>query len=199
MLAKKTLYPHNIAAEVKKILNTSYNCEIHHITGAPYVVGFHLNTNKDLQMLSQKKKDEIKQVYLNYLNRNRKHFAPQMFEKSEVEFFFDSVENSKIVATQIKQDLEKRCGHSIFKIDEAYLYANVYGEPLKHCVTCIFFKTNSELHSLQLDEIKQIYIEILKEKKLIPERIDESNVEVFFDTDENVQKNYNGNYFYAMR
>ncbi len=150
-------------------------------------------------MLSTKKKNEIKQIYLNYLNCNRKRFAPQMFEKSEVDFYFDSVENSKIVKAQIKQELENRCGHNLFRIDETYLDADVYGKPLKTCVARLFFKTDSQLRSLQLDKIKQIYIEILKEKKLIPERIDESNVVVYFDTDENVQKNYNGNYFYAMR
>ena len=45
MLTKKTLYPHDIAAEVKELLNTSYNCKIDHITGTPYIVGFHLNAN----------------------------------------------------------------------------------------------------------------------------------------------------------
>jgi hypothetical protein len=47
------------------------------------------------------------------------------------------------------------------------------------------------------EEIQAIYIDYLKEHGYMPNEIE--IVRFHFDSDENVQKNYDGSYFYATR
>ena len=64
----------------------------------------------------------------------------------------------------------------------------------------IYFKTNKELVALteeKKDEMKSIYVSFLKQHNYMPDEIEE--ICFYFDSDENVQANYKGNYFYATK
>ena len=64
----------------------------------------------------------------------------------------------------------------------------------------IYFQTDAELHAMtaaKKEEIQAIYIDYLKKCGHIPNEIE--TVRFYFDSDENVQKNYDGSYFYATR
>ncbi len=68
----------------------------------------------------------------------------------------------------------------------------------KNYMAFIYVKTDQKLKSLtdsEREKIKSIYKEFLKE--ILPYKIE--NYYFYFDSDENVQKNYKGNYFYATR
>lgn len=89
-----------------------------------------------------------------------------------------------------KAMLEKNI--EIFKI---FYY---YTESHKDCMFFIFFKTEEELKRFskgQLDGFKSLYMQILKEAGVLPKYV--WRYEFCFGSDENVQKNYNGNYFHA--
>ena len=200
MFKHKKLYTQIIASDMKRILNRSNNYHIHHISGVPSVTCFYLKDETDLKSLSTSDKEKIKKLYFDYLYQ--KHYIPDMFKESEIEVFFDSDENFSSLSDQIVETLNKRYGYDIYRTDAAYLDTNIYGKKLKSYTVWIFFKTDKELQSfteLQQEIFKQHFIELLKEKGYIPNRIDETKIVFYFGTDESVQRNYSGNYFYAMR
>lgn len=76
-----------------------------------------------------------------------------------------------------------------------------YTDKLKHYMIFVFFKTEKELKSFskeQLESFKSIYINILEEKEIIPNYVTRI-VGFYFDSDENVQKNFHGNYWLATK
>ncbi len=82
---------------------------------------------------------------------------------------------------------------SIYKIITYYI------NDLKTCMVFVFFDNEKTLNSFskqKLKELENIFVDLLQKEALMPDIID--NISGFyFDSDENVQKKYNGNYFYA--
>ena len=98
------------------------------------------------------------------------------------------------VSKKIKELLIAVHGISIYDIIGAYMGFN------KSYDAYIYFKTDAELHAMtaaKKKEIQAIYIDYLKKHGYMPDEIE--TVRFYFDSDENVQKNYEGNYFYATR
>ena len=63
----------------------------------------------------------------------------------------------------------------------------------------VFFIDEATLKSFsqeQLKEMEIMFIELLKREKLMPQVIDKI-AGFYFDSDENVQKNFHGDYFLA--
>lgn len=79
----------------------------------------------------------------------------------------------------------------------------IYGMFYDFCKTYhayIFFKTNDELSALtdeKKEEIKSIYVGYLQENGYMPGEVEQ--IRFRFDSDENVQAYYGGNYFHATR
>lgn len=74
-----------------------------------------------------------------------------------------------------------------------------YIDTLKTGMIFVFFIDEETLKSFskeQLKEIEIIFIELLKREKLMPQVIDKI-AGFYFDSDENVQKNFHGDYFLA--
>ncbi len=95
---------------------------------------------------------------------------------------------------KVKELLNTKYGYNIYKI------IAFCAEKIDIYMAFIYLKTDDELKLLsdsEKDKIKSIYIDYLKEKGYIPDKI-KKNI-FYFDTDENVQKHYGGNYFYATR
>lgn len=80
-----------------------------------------------------------------------------------------------------------------------YKIITYYVGDLKTCMVFVFFDSEKTLNSFseqKLKELENIFINLLQKEALMPAIID--NISGFyFDSDENVQKKYNGNYFYA--
>lgn len=200
MCIRKRLYTETIKFEMKKILNRRYHYSIHSISGVPCVTCFYFKRDEELRILSEDQKTEIKEVYLDYLKK--KKYVPQRFQESEIEVFFDSIENYSSLGEQIKNLLNQRYGYNVSTYLGSYSDTNVFGEPLKSYMGWVFFQTDKELLSLseeKKDHIKKLCIQILKEKNYIPHRIKESRIILYFDSDENVQNNFGGSYFYATK
>jgi hypothetical protein len=98
------------------------------------------------------------------------------------------------VSKKVKHLLITIHGINIYDIIGAYMGFN------KSYDAYIYFQTDAELHAMTVDkkeEIQAIYIDYLKKHGYMPNEIE--RVRFYFDSDENVQKNYGGNYFYATR
>lgn len=70
----------------------------------------------------------------------------------------------------------------------------------KTYVAFVYWKTDRELNMITDDikrKIKHIFLNYLKNNGYFPNEV--QDVILYFDSDENVQKNYKGNYFYATR
>ena len=81
-----------------------------------------------------------------------------------------------------------------------YEIYGVYYDFVKTYVAYIYFKNNEELAALTAekgDEIKSIYTSYLQQNGYMPGEIEV--LHFHFDSDENVQANYGGNYFHATR
>ena len=110
-------------------------------------------------------------------------------KKDEEEYVFEELEKIER-EYQIKM---KTYGIPIVKV-VAY-----YTRKLKACMVFIFFKDEKTLQQFsaqQLDFFKQTYFDFLREKNLMPQYIEVIDG-FYFDSDENVQKNFHGNYFIA--
>jgi len=98
------------------------------------------------------------------------------------------------VSTRVKDLLRTEYAISVYKIiGMFYDFAKAYD-------AYIYFKTNEELATLsegKKDKIKSIYLSFLNQHGYMPNEIEE--IRFYFDSDENVQANYKGNYFYATK
>lgn len=98
------------------------------------------------------------------------------------------------IAKKVKEVLITVHGINIYEIFDAHMGFN------KSYDVYIYFKTDAELHAMtaaKKEEIQAIYIDYLKQHGYMPSEIE--TVRFYFDSDENVQKNYAGSYFYATR
>ena len=88
--------------------------------------------------------------------------------------------------------LNQNYDFKVFKIIDAYMEFD------KSYMAFIYSKTENELSLISDDakkQIKEIFINYLKDKGYFPSLV--QDVDLYFDSDENVQNNYRGNYFYA--
>ncbi len=95
-------------------------------------------------------------------------------------------------AKKLKELLNTKYGYNIFKIIDC-LSEKIY-------MAYIYFKTDEERMALtdsEKEKIKSIVIEYLETTGEIPNEIERTIF--YFDSDENVQKNFGGSYFYATR
>lgn len=98
------------------------------------------------------------------------------------------------VSKKVKELLIEVHGINIFEIIGAYMGFN------KSYDAYIYFRTDAELHAMtaaKKEKIESIYIDYLKKHGYMPSEIEK--VRFYFGSDENVQKNYDGSYFYATR
>ena len=101
---------------------------------------------------------------------------------------------SRFISKKVKELLITVHGINIYNIFDAYMGFN------KSYDAYIYFQTDAELHAMttaKKEEIKAIYIDYLKKHGHMPDEIE--TVRFYFDSDENVQKNYDGSYFFATR
>ncbi len=158
-----------------------------------YKVVICFKSNNDLSFLDECKKSEIREICCCLLRR--KGYMPNDIDK--VVIFYDSEEKSEIYNEQISikaKNLLNRNGYHVFKIIDSYdRQTNLY-------MAFIFFKTNDDLNVLSENDknlIGKIYDEILKnEVNIFNEAV---KTIYYFNSDENVQKNFQGNYFYAIK
>jgi len=98
------------------------------------------------------------------------------------------------ICDKIKELLEQEYGFKIFDIIASYFDFD------KSYMAFIYWKTNKELE-LITEEVKQgiknLIIDYLKKRGFYPDEVEE--LILYFDSDENVQEKYDGNYFYATR
>ena len=100
----------------------------------------------------------------------------------------------RFFSKKIKQILNEEYNFNIYKIIDMYMDFD------KSYDAYLYLKTDEELRLLtenQRKEIETIYLNCLKKYGYMPNEIIETIF--YFDSDENVQKNYDGNYFYATR
>ena len=100
----------------------------------------------------------------------------------------------KFLSLKIQEYLNNACKFNVYKIIGSYMDSH------KLYMAFIYFKTEKELKAFseeELSQIKESIVGFLKNKNYIPDEITETIF--YFDSDENVQKNYKGNYFYATR
>ncbi len=100
----------------------------------------------------------------------------------------------QFASQKVKDLLNNVHGLQIYKIHGAYMEFD------KSYMTFIYFKTDAELRALSEEtknKIKTVYFDYFKERGYMPNEIE--TITFYFDSDENVQKNYAGNYFYATR
>ena len=100
----------------------------------------------------------------------------------------------RFVSTKIKDILNIEHKYEIFKIVGAYMSFD------KTYMAHIFFKTNNELSGITEEDRKKIkwyFNDYFEKNGYIHDEVEE--IILYFDSDENVQKNYRGNYFYATR
>ena len=97
-------------------------------------------------------------------------------------------------ADKMMNILNQNYDFKIFKILDFYFdFDNSY-------MAFIYWKTEKELSLITDDakkQIKEIFINYLKDNGYFPSLV--KDVDFHFDSDENVQKNFRGNYFYATR
>jgi hypothetical protein len=98
------------------------------------------------------------------------------------------------VSQKVKELLREEYGICVYKVFGVfYDFAKVY-------YAYIYFRTNEELSALSKEkrnEIESIYVGFLKQQGYMPGEIEETRFR--FDSDENVQLHYGGNYFHATR
>ena len=95
---------------------------------------------------------------------------------------------------KIKSILIQEYNYKIYKAIGSYFSFD------KSYMIFIYWKTDKELDLITdpvRKEIKKIIIDYFLENNYYPNEVED--VIIYFDSDENVQKKYNGNYFYATR
>lgn len=95
---------------------------------------------------------------------------------------------------KIKSILIQEYDYKIYKTIGSYFLFD------KSYMIFIYWKTDKELNLITdtvKQKIKKIIIDYFSENNYYPKEVED--VIVYFDSDENVQKNYAGNYFYATR
>lgn len=93
---------------------------------------------------------------------------------------------------KIKSILIQEYSYNIYKTIGSYFSFD------KSYMIFIYWKTHKELDLItdsDRKKIKKIVIDYFLENNCYPNEVED--VIIYFDSDENVQKNYNGNYFYA--
>ena len=98
------------------------------------------------------------------------------------------------IAQKVKALLVTVHGIDIYEVTAAYMGFN------RSCDVYLYFKTDAQLQALtsaEKEKIQTIYADYLKEHGFMPNEIE--TIRFYFDSDENVQKNYAGSYFYATR
>lgn len=96
-----------------------------------------------------------------------------------------------MVSEKIKLTLVQDYNFRVFRIIESYIEFN------KTYMVFVFFEKTDELQLITEElktRVKSICIDCLRNEGCFP-----TEVIVYFDSDENVKKKYNGNYFYATR
>jgi len=96
------------------------------------------------------------------------------------------------LSQQLENHLIKECNLKIYKTIGSYFDFD------KSYMIFIYWETNKELQQITDDikkNIKEMIINYFINNGYFPNEI--KDVIVYFDSDENVQINYNGNYFYA--
>jgi 5-formyltetrahydrofolate cyclo-ligase len=95
---------------------------------------------------------------------------------------------------KIKSILIQEYNYKIYKTIGSYFQFD------KSYMIFIYWKTDKELELITdtvKQEIRKIILDYFSKCTYYPNKIE--NVTIYFDSDENVQKNYDGNYFYATR
>lgn len=158
-----------------------------------YRATIYFRLNSEINNLSFAQRAEIKNLYISFLKKEG--FIPNEIDK--VAIFFDSEEISeffnKDIALKAKSLLVNN-GYPVFKILDSYDRQSML------YMAFIYFKSDEELKNLSLktkNAIKELYNGLLLKEKCIPEEI--SKTIFYFDSDENVQKHYQGNYFYSTK
>ena len=98
------------------------------------------------------------------------------------------------VSSKVKELLCAEYGICIYK------NYGVFYDFVKAYYAYIYFKTNEELSTLteeKIGKIKTVYVDFFKQQGYMPSEIE--IIRFHFDSDENVQANYGGNYFHATR
>ncbi len=98
----------------------------------------------------------------------------------------------RFISDKVKNVLNEDYHFNIFKIIGSYMSFN------KSYMAFIYWKTNEELEMITEDDkerIKNLFFDCFQGNSYFSNEI--LDVILYFDSDENVQKNYNGNYFYA--
>ena len=99
----------------------------------------------------------------------------------------DSSSSEKIKSILIHDYKIYKTIGSYFQFDKSYMIF-------------IYWKTDKELDLITdtvKQKIKKIIIDYFSKNNYYPKEVED--VIIYFDSDENVQKNYAGNYFYATR
>ena len=95
---------------------------------------------------------------------------------------------------KIKSILIQEYDYKIYKTIGSYFQFD------KSYMIFIYWKTDKELDLITdtvKQKIKKIIIDYFSKNNYYPKEVED--VIIYFDSDENVQKNYAGNYFYATR
>ena len=95
---------------------------------------------------------------------------------------------------KIKSILIQEYDYKIYKAIGSYFQFD------KSYMIFIYWKTDKELDLITdtvKQKIKKIIIDYFSKNNYYPKEVED--VIIYFDSDENVQKNYAGNYFYATR
>ena len=139
---------------------------------------------------------EVKKVYFYFKSDEGAKREVQALKRSgrrakdlSVKKDYDSVEINNAFKNILNEE-----GASVYKIIDLYAQFN------KSLLIYIYFLTDLELNRFsdeQRNHAEKIYIDLLKNNNIIPTFIEQT--EFHWDSDENVQKNYGGNYFYATR
>lgn len=100
----------------------------------------------------------------------------------------------RLVSDIIKNILNQEYHFRVFKIIGSYMKFD------KSYMAFIYWETNKELNMITEDDkesIKNLFFDYFKKNGYFPSEV--QDVILYFDSDENVQKKYKGNYFYATR
>ena len=95
---------------------------------------------------------------------------------------------------KIKNILNQDFNFNIVKIIGSYADFD------KSYMAFLYWETNEELYLITeviKEKIKNLFIDYFKKEGLFPKEV--QDIILYFDSNENVQKNYDGNYFYATR
>ena len=100
----------------------------------------------------------------------------------------------RLISEKVRDVLNQNYSLNIYKIIGSFVEFD------KTYVAFVYWKTDIELNMITDDikkKIKHIFLNYLKNNGYFPNEV--QDVILYFDSDENVQKNYKGNYFYATR